>query len=71
MLNKKHIAPIIAIASITSLLPASYADADIGSVSTAQRLLVQLGYDPGVVDGLSGPSTRRAITAFYEDRSDQ
>ena len=71
MLNKKHIAPIIAIASVTSLLPASYADADIGSVSTAQRLLVQLGYDPGVVDGLSGPSTRRAISAFYEDRSDQ
>ncbi|MFP4274695.1 MAG: peptidoglycan-binding protein [Paracoccaceae bacterium] len=33
----------------------------------AQQRLVELGYDPGVPDGLMGPNTARAIAAFQAD----
>lgn len=33
-----------------------------------QEALLALGYDPGGVDGISGPNTRRALRAFQRDR---
>ena len=39
-----------------------------GTVDTAQRYLNILGYDAGVVDGLYGSKTKRALTAFFADR---
>ena len=38
-----------------------------GTVDTAQRMLNQLGYAAGVVDGLYGGKTKRALEAFYAD----
>ena len=38
-----------------------------GTVDTAQRMLNQLGYAAGVIDGLYGGKTRRALEAFYAD----
>lgn len=36
-------------------------------VATVQMLLVELGYDPGGVDGLKGQNTRRAIRRFQRE----
>ena len=38
--------------------------ADKSDVRTAQRLLTELGHDPGPVDGVLGPKTRIAIMQF-------
>ena len=38
-----------------------------GTVDSAQRMLNQLGYNAGVVDGLYGGKTKRALEAFYAD----
>ncbi len=35
-----------------------------GGIVEAQRLLAQLGYDPGPADGVAGPKTGRAVEAF-------
>jgi peptidoglycan hydrolase-like protein with peptidoglycan-binding domain len=43
--------------------PAAMAAYDAG-VETAQMRLIQAGFDPGPVDGLMGPLTRKAIRAF-------
>jgi len=40
---------------------------DAGTVAAVQRRLGELGYYHGVVDGVMGPRTRAAITA-YESR---
>lgn len=34
----------------------------------AQEALVRLGYDPGAIDGVIGPATRRAVRAWQVDR---
>ncbi|MFQ5959399.1 MAG: peptidoglycan-binding protein [Alphaproteobacteria bacterium] len=36
-------------------------------VSSVQRMLTELGYEPGPVDGVAGPKTRRAIRDFQAD----
>jgi peptidoglycan hydrolase-like protein with peptidoglycan-binding domain len=36
-------------------------------VAKVQTELLQLGYDPGEIDGLIGPNTRRAIKQFQRD----
>lgn len=36
-------------------------------IAQAQRQLIKLGYDAGVVDGLWGGATRRALEAFFAD----
>jgi hypothetical protein len=33
-------------------------------VERLQRLLIERGFDPGVVDGIFGPNTKRAVVAF-------
>ena len=38
-----------------------------GTVDTAQRMLNQLGYNAGPVDGAYGKKTRSALEAFYSD----
>jgi len=38
-----------------------------GTVDTAQRMLNQLGYNAGAVDGAHGKKTRGALEAFYAD----
>ena len=48
-----------------SLILLSVSEAYSGTVDTAQRLLNQLGYNAGAVDGLYGGKTRRALEAFY------
>ena len=35
------------------------------TVSSAQRMLNQLGYNAGAVDGAYGGKTKRALEAFY------
>lgn len=41
---------------------------DRETVRAAQTILSDLGYDPGVVDGVAGRRTREAIRAFQRDR---
>ncbi len=41
---------------------------DVASVKAVQRLLADLGYSPGPVDGEMGDVTARAISAFQHDR---
>ena len=36
-------------------------------VMTIQRRLKSLGYDPGVIDGVAGAATQRAIAAYFKD----
>ena len=49
--------------SLVFILYATISHANI--VEQAQRLLIQLGYNVGVVDGLYGGKTERALTDFY------
>lgn len=37
-------------------------------VARVQRILADLGYAPGPIDGMMGPATRRALTDFQRDR---
>ncbi|VAW13444.1 TPR repeat, SEL1 subfamily [hydrothermal vent metagenome] len=37
-------------------------------IARVQRLLIELGYDPGPNDGLDGPKTRQAIKIFERER---
>ena len=39
-----------------------------GTVDDAQRMLNQLGYNAGAVDGAYGGKTKRALEAFYSDK---
>lgn len=55
----------VKIIGIFSLLTATVANA--GTIDSAQRMLNQLGYAAGVVDGLYGGKTKRALEAFYAD----
>jgi len=45
----------------------SYAWTDSTTVRRIQSALVDRGYDPGPVDGRSGPRTRAAIAAYQRD----
>lgn len=38
-------------------------------IMTIQRRLRSLGYDPGVIDGVAGAQTQRALTGYFEDRN--
>ena len=38
------------------------------AVKVLQSKLKELGYDPGIIDGIFGPSTAVAVTAFQKDR---
>lgn len=49
--------------SIFFVMYATTSYANIGE--QAQRLLTQLGYNVGVIDGLYGGKTERALTDFY------
>ena len=53
------------IIGILSLLTATVANA--GTIDSAQRMLNQLGYNAGPVDGAYGKKTRGALEAFYAD----
>jgi peptidoglycan hydrolase-like protein with peptidoglycan-binding domain len=44
------------------------AQGGVASVKAVQRLLADLGYSPGPVDGTLGDATARAISAFQRDR---
>lgn len=37
------------------------------TTAQVQHLLCYLSYDPGPVDGLDGPKTRKAVTAFWKE----
>lgn len=52
--------------SLASLV--SVADGSNRSVLQAQQILAELGYDPGPLDGLLGPSTRSALKQYQLDR---
>ena len=45
----------------------SYAWTDSATVRRIQSALVERGYDPGPIDGRSGPRTRAAIAAYQRD----
>lgn len=40
---------------------------NIGSLAGVQSALEKLGYDPGKIDGIDGPNTQSAVTAFQND----
>jgi len=40
-----------------------------GTVDTAQRMLNQLGFNTGAVDGLYGKKTHKALGQFYESQN--
>jgi len=44
--------------------PMSVALADAASVRELQTLLKEVGYDPGQIDGIDGPATRKAIRDY-------
>ena len=54
-------------AFIGSLLLFAASQTYAGTVDTAQRMLNQLGYNAGAVDGAYGKKTRGALEAFYAD----
>ena len=56
---------VINIIGIFSLLTATVANA--GTIDSVQRMLNQLGYNAGAVDGAYGKKTRGALEAFYAD----
>ena len=64
--NARRIAPQII--AIFLLLPtfSSYA-ATNPSTETVQRLLIDLGYEPGEPDGQNGTRTRSAVAVFQQD----
>jgi hypothetical protein len=41
---------------------------DLYSLEGVQRVLVELGYDPGALDGMDGPNTQAAIRSFQTAR---
>jgi hypothetical protein len=51
------------------LLILTYSVAQAGVVDESQKLLNQLGYNAGGVDGVYGGKTERALIQFYKDRS--
>lgn len=55
----------VKIIGIFSLLTATVANA--GTIDNAQRMLNQLGYNAGPVDGLFGSKTRKALDTFYAE----
>ena len=55
----------INIIGLFSLLAATAANA--GTIDSAQRMLNQLGYNAGAVDGAYGQKTRGALEEFYAD----
>ena len=54
-------------AFIGSLLLLAASHTFAGTVDSAQRMLNQLGYNAGAVDGAYGKKTRGALEAFYAD----
>ena len=57
------LAVLVLVFVLVGATPAAMAAYDAG-VETAQTRLIQAGFDPGPVDGLMGPRTRKAIRAF-------
>ena len=55
--------PMRILVSLVFIMYATTSHANI--VEQAQRLLTQLGYNVGIVDGLYGGKTERALTDFY------
>ena len=53
----------------TVLLILSHSIAQAGVVDESQKLLNQLGYNAGSVDGIYGGKTERALIQFYKDRA--
>ena len=48
--------------------PAPVAPMRVRTMHDVQQRLLELGYDPGPVDGMAGPATRAALGAFQKDR---
>jgi hypothetical protein len=51
----------------TSIAPSPSLQRALVTTREIQIALVELGYDPGVIDGISGPRTRAAVKAFQSD----
>ncbi len=49
-------------------LTANWNYSDLGTIYGVQHALKALGYDPGPLDGMSGPKTRAAIKEFQYDQ---
>jgi peptidoglycan hydrolase-like protein with peptidoglycan-binding domain len=54
--------------SATGSVAANTARPEDSNVKVVQRVLADLGYPPGPVDGALGPNTAHAISAFQHDR---
>ncbi|MDH3413746.1 MAG: peptidoglycan-binding protein [Gammaproteobacteria bacterium] len=56
---------ILILIAVTALTPLQSSAYDSG-IAEAQRRLAESGFEPGPIDGLIGPRTRRAIKAFQK-----
>ena len=54
--------------ALTRKIPTEHEPISIGEVLRLQKNLGELGYDPGKIDGLYGPATRRALSRFQSAR---
>ncbi|MDO5624357.1 MAG: peptidoglycan-binding domain-containing protein [Pseudomonadota bacterium] len=62
-----HTAPVTAPAADAPAVVENPAPAHL-TVRQAQQALADKGYDPGVIDGLSGPRTAAALRQFQRDQ---
>jgi len=51
---------------VLSLTPLVSAASSSGDIKQAQQALLDKGYDPGPIDGIMGPQTRRAIGQYQK-----
>ncbi len=58
----------VAASMVAFVAPAHSMEADRESTFEIQVLLQHLGYEPGRIDGISGPRLARAIRAFEMDQ---
>jgi len=50
--------------AVANLNMAAVPDLDRAGVRSVQRALREKGFDPGAADGIAGPHTREAVSAF-------
>jgi peptidoglycan hydrolase-like protein with peptidoglycan-binding domain len=66
-LLQAHTSAVLLVYAAASGLPPQHAQTPASDfIKSLQRELKRAGYDPGVTDGIMGPSTRRALTRFQE-----
>jgi len=63
------IAPSVTTGSVTASDSIAANAAEYGTIQRVQRVLAELGYAPGAIDGAWGEKTASAVRAFQRDRN--